>query len=309
MIQTVLGDIKASELGITMCHEHIAMDLSPVRKDDDSVFADKELILCELQKLKKLGAQSVIEVTSADMGRNVKALEYYAKASGLSIIASTGAYLSDYHPKWLCEASVLEIQNYFMSEITVGIENTSIKAGLIAEIATGRDVIQKTEEKVFKAAGRASNATDCAISTHCDRGMNGHRQIDLLVDNGAAEDNIILGHIDLSSNIEYQLSLLSRGVNIAFDTISKIKFRSDEDRIDNLVELLQHGYEDKIVLSQDVSRLSYFTKSGGLGYTAVLSSFVPSLKKHGVSENQIDKMLRQNPARIFDIKDAKYVFK
>ena len=32
MIQTVMGELPAGELGVTMCHEHLAVDLSPDRK-------------------------------------------------------------------------------------------------------------------------------------------------------------------------------------------------------------------------------------------------------------------------------------
>ena len=90
MIQTVLGEINQIDLGITMCHEHIAMDLSPVRKEQDSVFTDEELIQKELGYLVELGCKSVIEVTSQDMGRDVLALQRHAQKTGLNIICSTG---------------------------------------------------------------------------------------------------------------------------------------------------------------------------------------------------------------------------
>ena len=69
MINTVEGRISAETIGVTMCHEHLAMDLSPVRKDRDSVFDDLELIEEEVKLMKALGVQSVIEVSCNDMGR------------------------------------------------------------------------------------------------------------------------------------------------------------------------------------------------------------------------------------------------
>ena len=33
MIRTVKGDIDSSELGVTMCHEHLSVDLGRIRND------------------------------------------------------------------------------------------------------------------------------------------------------------------------------------------------------------------------------------------------------------------------------------
>ena len=101
MIRTVLGDIPAKELGVTMSHEHVAMDLSFVREEDDSVFTDFTLLFQELTKLKDLGANALIEASTIDMNRDVKAIQNLSKATGLHMVASTGFYLEAYHPAWL----------------------------------------------------------------------------------------------------------------------------------------------------------------------------------------------------------------
>ncbi|TCL60118.1 phosphotriesterase-related protein [Kineothrix alysoides] len=301
MIQTVLGDILPGELGVTMCHEHISMDLSHVRQDKDSVFRDRELILAELTKLKDFGGKSVVEVTSADMGRKIDDLVYYSTQLGINIIASTGAYLKPYHNEWILNSPIDEIARYFIKEITTGVEDTNIKAGIIAEIATSGEVIYESEKKVFYAAGLASAATGCAVSTHCDMGANGISQIDMLIKAEADPKKIILGHIDLAEDIEYQVELLERGVNIAYDTIGKVTYLPDTIRARNLVKLIDQGYEDRLLLSQDVSRISYMTAYGGKGYTAVLGCFVDMLEEMGVSQERLCKLLIENPARILNI--------
>lgn len=300
MIETVLGGISAKELGITMCHEHLAMDLSAVRGDADSTFHDREIILQELFQLKKLGCQGIIEVTSEDMGRNVLDLQYYAQKTGLHIIASTGGYLKPYHSNWMIEATIEEMKEYFIAELTTGIGDTNIKAGLIAEIATSSDCIYDCEKKIFQGAGRASAYTNCAISTHCDMAKQGHEQIDLLIEAGAKAEKIILGHIDLSADVKYQQSLLDRGVSIAFDTIGKTEYISDEIRASNLVKLIKEGYQEQLLLSQDISRMKYFTRFGGLGYTAVIGKFIPMIQQLGITNQQIRKMLVDNPSRILN---------
>lgn len=75
MIRTVNGLLNREELGITMCHEHLALDLSKVRGDEDSTFLDRDLIVEELNKMKAYGVETIVEVTCNDMGRDVKALK------------------------------------------------------------------------------------------------------------------------------------------------------------------------------------------------------------------------------------------
>ncbi len=300
LIETVLGKIHAKDMGNVMCHEHLAMDLSPVRGDNDSVFSDKELILNEILLLKECGCGTIIEVTSQDMGRDIEALQYYSKQSGMHIVASTGFYLEPYHTEFAKEATVDDIADFFKKELSEGIEDTGIKAGLIAEIATSTNCVKENEKKVFLAAAKAAVETKCAVSTHCDMSTQAHEQLDMLLSSGMAADKIILGHMDLTSDTDYHISLLKRGTNLAFDTISKIAYISDEKRAENLIKLLNNGWEDHILLSQDVSRLSYLTTNGGKGYTAVMKYFIPMLEKMGVAQNQIEKMIVHNPARILD---------
>ena len=90
MIQTVLGPIRPEELGVTMCHEHLAVNLSTVRNDPDSVFTDSPLIRDEVLKAKALGAQAFIEVSCNDMGRDARALQKLSKATGVHIVCGTG---------------------------------------------------------------------------------------------------------------------------------------------------------------------------------------------------------------------------
>ena len=103
---------------------------------------------------------------------------------------------------------------------------------------------------------------------------------------------------------QYQKSLLARGVNLAIDTVGKLSYLSDEARADDLLKLLEAGYEDHLLLSEDVSRRSYLTEEGGRGYTAVLQYFLPMLRERGVDEGTLDKLLCKNPARILDIRQG-----
>ncbi len=301
MIRTVNGDIDKSQLGVTMCHEHIALDLSRVRGDSDSTFDDRALITDELLKLKALGAQSVIEVTCNDMGRDVRSLQQYSAETGLHIVCATGFYLEAYHPQWVKDADPRDIAKLFVREITDGVEDTGVRAGIIGEVAAAQFEMAPSERKVLTAAGIAAAETGCAVTTHCQLGGLALEQAALLIGEGMQPDKIILGHIDLANDMDYYERILATGVNIAFDTCGKYTYLPDEVRADNLVTLLDKGYGDKIVLSNDISRQSYLTKFGKFhGYTAVLDKLRALLEQRGVGYDRMQPMLVGNPARILD---------
>lgn len=299
MIQTVLGNITKENLGNTLAHEHFILDLNWVRHDDVSYILDVDEVVPEILLAMKQGIQSVFEVSTIDMKRDVEKLKQISLKTGLNIVCSTGFYLSEYHPKFLSEASKEQIADIFISELTIGIDNTDIKAGLIGEIASSPKEFVKNEKKVLEAAGIASRKTGFAVSTHTSR-FTAIETIETLLNEGVNPDKIIIGHQDLIDDHDYHLSLLRYGVNIAFDTCGKVNYMKDEVRALNAKKIVEAGYEDHLLLSNDVSRHTYFTSFNNSGYLAVMDSVVPLMKKYGISENIIDKFLKDNPQRIVD---------
>ena len=69
-----------------------------------------------------------------------------------------------------------------------------------------------------------------------------------------------------------------------------------EDGGDALVDA---GFADRVLLSQDVFLKMMLTKFGGFGYAHILRHFVPRLKRHGVEAAVIDRMMVHNPRAVF----------
>ncbi|MDO4428831.1 MAG: hypothetical protein Q4B91_04950 [Atopobiaceae bacterium] len=301
MIQTVLGPIKASELGVTMAHEHLSVDLGSVRGDTDSVFTASELVFSEMERLRASGVASVVEVSCIDMGRDVRALQEISRRSGLNIICSTGFYLEKYHPAWLADSPVSRIEEVLEGEFVNGIDGTDVRPGVIGEIAGEKTQIADSERKVIIASAHVAARVGCAVTTHCQLGCLAPEQADLLIGEGMDPAKVVLGHLDLANDLDYYRRVLARGVNIGFDTCGKVAYLADEQRAQNLATLAAEGYASQIVLSTDISRQSYMHGKGGFGYTAVMERVLPMAREHGLDEASIQTMLVDNPARIFDI--------
>lgn len=141
-IQTVLGPIPPSALGRTLTHEHIKMDYKcclrpPWRESDADKMANSEFtmanlgwiqqnpyshklnlalgdepfddIMAELNYFKQEGGQSIVEVTTVGIVRDVEYLAKAASATGLNIIAGTGYYLDSTLPAEVKSSSVEEL--------------------------------------------------------------------------------------------------------------------------------------------------------------------------------------------------------
>ncbi|MNO39199.1 hypothetical protein D3C76_293210 [compost metagenome] len=293
-LHTVNGLIDVMEISSTMIHEHLVFDLTHVRNDADSKLQSSDVIE-EIVGLKALGCDLMVEVSNIGMGRDPLGMLEISERTGMSIIASTGFYKECFYPSYVFESSSESLSEIFIHDIEVGMDGTSIKAGLIAEIGSSLNEITATEEVVFHAAIIAHQATGAPISTHCEIGTMGMQQLALFEKYGANLSKVSFGHQDLNLDINEQRELLRSGAYIQFDTIGKNNYRTDEDRALNLVRLLEDGFENSLMLSCDITRKSHLRQHGGHGYNHLFESFIPKLRDYGVTDNMLEKMLMVNP--------------
>ena len=145
-----------------------------------------------------------------------------ARATGLHIVQGTGAYVEPSHPDWVREATIDELAERFADEVPGRLRRLGNPAGLLGEIGTSgvsadaKDYarvgdITRNEEKVLRAAGRASVETGAAVSVHLDvRGHGAFRIIDILEEEGVAPDRMIMCHLDPVADLDYHLAVAAQ---------------------------------------------------------------------------------------------------
>lgn len=185
-----------------------------------------------------------------------------------------------------------------VKELTEGIEGTGVRATVIGEIGTSKDITE-TEAKVFRAASRAHAETGAPICTHTTLGTRGLEQLEIFKSFGVDLSRVVLSHIDLSADLDYMKRLLDQGVNIAFDTIGKCNYQPDVSRADWLSRLCAEGYDTQIVMSMDITRRSNFADRGGVGYSYLLDTFAPLASEAGVPDRAWENLLYRNALRIY----------
>ena len=285
--------------GITYAHEHIPIDRSEVIEDEDALLDSQQLVIQELKELYKKGVRNFVEATCRGIGRNVAYAQKVATETGINIVQATGWYQSAFLPIEVYQLSVTQLAEMMIKDITVGIKNTDIKAGVIGEIATTKNRWTEQEEKVFNAAVIASKETHTPIMTHTSIGTLGREQVEFFQKKHANLSKVIIGHVDLTGNPNYVLEMLKTGINVEIDTIGKNNYMSDAKRVEIIKAAQDAGFTDQIVMSMDITRKSHLKANGGIGYAYLLDSFIPELKAGGVTEEFINKMLVENPQRIF----------
>lgn len=285
--------------GITYMHEHVFIDLSQTKTEDSCLDCFDDTV-SEFKKLKSLGVTNILEVTNIGMGRNIEYMENVKKESGINILYCTGFYQDKFFSPSIKAMTEDEMYKLFVKELTVGIDNTNIKASAIGEIGTSKGFITETEEQVLAASIKAHLYTGAAITTHCTLGTMGHEQIAIFKKYTNDLSNIVIGHTDLTGDEAYIEFMLEQGVNVAFDTVGKIEYMPDTWRVKTLKSLIEKGYENQIVLSLDITRKSHLNSRGGLGYAYLIQVFIPMLKEASVSDKAIDSMLIYNPKKILE---------
>ena len=283
--------------GYTMMHEHITIDLSGVKKDTDCQLDCYAETVAEFKKLYEYGVRRIVDVTNDGMGRNPQYVENVEKETGIRIVHSTGFYKEPFLPERVYGQTVQEMADWMIGEIRQGIDGGA-KPGMIGEIGTSKNTMTETEKKVFDASVIAARETGLPIYTHTTLGTYAPEQAAYFKATGLPMDRIVLGHLDLSGDLDYIRRVLDSGISIGFDTVGKNNYFPDAKRVEFLLALEAEGRLDQIVLSEDLTRKSHLKYKGGIGYCYLFETFIPMLKAAGLKQESLDKMLIHNPARI-----------
>ncbi len=301
-IITVRGPITPSELGATYAHEHLLggpPDWSADHEDTDLTMLSVEAAERELAYFKLAGGRGIVEMSTPDYNRRPQQLRELSERTGVHIIMTTGLHKDAYSYPLTERATVEELATRFIRDVMVGVDDTGVRAGVV-KAATSLNRITEGEEKVLRAAARTHLETGVPISTHTQNGTMGLEQIAIFKQEGVDPSRVAIGHVDRRQEYDYHKALLDTGAYIIYDQISKEKYVPDRDRVTTLAKLVSEGYGDRIMLSGDFGRASYWTSNGGgPGLTYILWRFVPWLISEGVPKEAVWAMLIDNPARFF----------
>lgn len=316
--QTVLGPLDASRLGTTLPHEHIADGPYFLNKWPGGNRASFTAEFVEkLKPVRAAGVGTIVDLTTYDVGRDIRFLEEVSRKSGLHMIAATGQrFFPPQYPNVTMPSRTAEgLADFFIQEIAQGIEGTGIKPGVIKiGIVGGRPT--ELEETGLRAAVRASKVTGLPIRIHTDAAKRaGESDAIVLEDEGMDPSRVSFDHSDGIDDIDYFLGLVKRGYCLGMDHIHRGLMPNAEPsfarRAECIKRLVDAGFAGKMFLSQDAefggSLLAEDAKDfrskldppEGLLFTA--RRLLPRLKEIGISDRDIHTMTVENPRSFFTV--------
>lgn len=292
----MLGPVAPDALGITMPHEHTFLDVMREYRGDGLVH-DAALVAGDLREYASIGGRTIVDVTSRGLRPQPARLPALARETGVTIVAGTGFYRHPFLDEdWFDRHSTDEVADLLIRDIREGIDGTGVRAGIIGEIGCDR-YLTPAEERSFRAAARAHHATSLTITTHAGRWPVGLPQLRLLREEGVEPGRVIIGHCDMVLDQDYHRAIAEAGAWVEFDTIQAEPDHVLDRTVAAIRALVDAGFEDRILLSQDVCLVSQFRAMGGSGYGYILREFTGRLRAAGITDATIERFLVTNPAR------------
>lgn len=338
MAQTVLGPVPGRQLGITLPHEHLMIDMAIWFEEpsdprhlerahqavnienlgwvyynqynclDNVRLLDETVAIHEGELFRKAGGRTIVDVTTHGLGPDRAALKRISQATGLQVIAGTGYYiLHGDDARAFDEKSEEEIADEMIGDLLEG--RDGIRSGIIGEIGCSRPLSDR-EEKSLRAAARAQRETGAAVTIHPGRGEDSPMEILRLLEKAGADlTRVIMGHIDRTGFLPKTIrDIASTGCSVEYDIFGGNPFYPlrfgvfrrpcDRERIEQIMDLIADGYLDRILISQDICLKTKLTRYGRPGYAHILENIVPQMLARGMTHEQLHTIMTLNPARL-----------
>jgi phosphotriesterase-related protein len=300
VIRTILKDTPPEQLGrgATLFHEHLSLG-NAAAPAKNLVPLDIDTRVEELKAAGKDGVSCIVSAGTIDLGQNVEDVKTIALRSGIHVVLASGYYLKARYPADIATKSEDEIAGDLIRLAKVE------RWGALGEIGMSPNAMHEDERKVLRACCKVNLATGMPIFTHMPHeGCRpcGGEQLDVIESVGVNPRQVCIGHLaDIHNDptAETHKALAKRGVFLGFDTVGRQSLGPpDSMKLRMLLEVLDAGYEDQVLLSSDLGgMIREFKVNYGAGWGTVLLVFVPKMRFAGIKEETIQKILVDNPRR------------
>lgn len=317
-VNTVLGPVPVHELGVVAVHETLlsvfpgaehAFDITLDRAEIFETLADK------LRDFRDQGGRTIVDSAGMFHGRDVTLYEALSRSTGVHIVASTGMgpeeMLGGYFltpqtnppTPWPAE----KFADLFTKEITEGMVVPRVErrgaAGLVATAAT-IDGMTATDESLFRGAARTALSTGVPVSIRY--GADAVRDLEVVLDEKLPADRIVVGGLDRKDAVAVgaSLQIARRGAYVALDHVGTQDdvHVTDAERVALVRELVKAGHGNRILLSSNTIGVAKGQSGNDLPYDYVLSTFVPLLTAQGLSDEDVQRILVDNPRDLLSVR-------
>ncbi len=282
-----------------------ALMCDPYMLRDNLVLDDFAAAAEECRMLAEKGCDTVVDCSTNEIGRDPAKLADLSRRTGTKIVMGCGNYTGDTHSGEFRAGDEGMLAEKLISEIDSGIGG--VRPGIIGEIGTSREILP-SERKALRIAGRAQKHSGLAVQVHIypwsTNGLDALRELETL---GVAPDRIVICHSDVTPDRRYIRELLTAGVYVQLDNFGKEftpraggfaagAFARDTERAELAAWIIDSGFGDQLLLTNDVCLKCMLKSRGGAGYCHIFADIVPMIAALGVPEEYIERhILHDNP--------------
>jgi phosphotriesterase-related protein len=315
-VNTVRGPITGADLGHTLMHEHIFVLSPEIEKPstewDES--AEQARAVDKLRELKAAGIDTLVDLTVVGLGRYIPRIVSIAeRVPDINVVVATGVYTYNEVPMFFHfrgPGTILggpePMVDLFVREIEEGIGDTGVRAAIL-KCASDRPGITPGVDRVLRAVARAHRVTGVPITTHTPTPPEpwGLEQQRVFKEEGVDLARVVIGHSGGTVNTDYHLQLIDNGSFLGFDHFG-LPGITLEERVDAVARLCERGYAERLVLSHDAMCFvdwfprSVMDASSNWRWTYISDTVLPALRARGVSEDDITRMLVDNPRTVLE---------
>ncbi len=310
-VETTGGPVDVDQLGLTLIHEHFRTTDEAGRFQFPHLYdeqAERDAAIADAKAVSSHGVQTVVEPSALFLTRDAAFSKRVADESGLNVVLATGIYTYDHLPQVLLNRDEDGIAAIFVHEIENGIQGTPIKPAFI-KCAADEPGVTPNVEKVHRAAARAAVQTGLPIMAHSRPASGtGPEQMRIFSEEGVDPSTVHIAHTGDTDDLDYIEGLLETGCWIGMDRYGLDIFLPTEKRNATVLALLERGYAERMFLSQDFcSSIDWFpvevqeylkaNEVPDWSMTFLFETVIPELTERGMTGEQLDQMMVDNPKR------------
>lgn len=299
-LYTTLGLLGRDQLGMILPHEHVFVDL---RTPDKPGYAQADvtevvaLMAPKIEEAKNCGVTAIVECSTTGVGRRADFDLAVSQATSFPLVVPTGSYREPWITEFVRNADDSALETWMYRELTQHLAESNYRAGWI-KLSVGNDGITPLEERILRAAARASVRTGAVIGSHTQRGHVALEQIKILAEEGCSANRFIWIHTQNEKDLGFHDEAVSRGAWIEYDHVS----RAPDHEVRALIVRALTAFKGRnLLVSQDVGWFDPAKPGGGTprAYTYLSNVMMPLLQSAGVDQDTLKMLTQDNPFDAF----------
>jgi phosphotriesterase-related protein len=318
-IESLEGPLDTADLGTVLMHEHVFNITAEIQIAHPGFNGwDPEVEVPKaretLRAAKEAGVDTLVELSPIGLGRSLDLIRRACEGTGLNVVLATGLYTYDVLPRpWHFSGpgTLLDgeepLDALMRADLQDGIEGSGVRPGIL-KCAIDAAGLTEHVERVVRSVCRIQKESGrpACIHTHPEtrRGLDALRILD---EEGVDPSRVMLAHCGDTTDVDHLEELAASGALLGMDRFGLDILLPFEDRVNTVVAMCKRGHAGQMILSQDANCFSDWFPPGledqispNWHFLHVLQDVVPALLERGVSQEQVDLMLRENPRSFFE---------